>query len=1024
MTSDGATASRKARDALHRLSFVVVAAAATATLAGWMLLAFEPFADPVEVVGLPLLDGYAERNEQYAWYLFVATLLLGGLVFRRFAQVLDEAVAARVGAVATLTLASLPAWIRDPVALPQVSLAALLVYVAAAALARRRWLATRVNPIPLLGLAAVLFGFPYLIEFIAHDGKIAGRSAFGLAVAGWLVAKLPKIAGQPPGDWLWTGTAIFVVLSICVSGPTAMALAAVGAGCFGLGAAGGRPSARHAPLQDRNWLVCILLTAAPLYFLDTWWEPPPEGPAPSVLGGAGAMAIAIAALRPSLGGLRNSSVRRFRIPKAPASLIVVCLLATGIGRPWAEAGSGKPWLAIVAAGMLIAVATFEPIRTRHWRYAFLLATALLVAFLPGKPPRYALDPFHDGQILSAVWEFESGRQLYSEVFPLRGYGFFLTWLSRQVAPNTMWNYLFAFEAPRFLPLAGAALATFAWTRHLAWGLATALVVAVCLDMEPRSGIHLLLAAAAIVALRQRPLARCLWLSAIGSLTGFLGYDVMVPFTAGAAMAVTVAARRGRVHRSDWARAAAAGSAQALFVALAIAGSFSLVVALWQGLASVTAYWSLLIDYSRHYSAFYGMPIDWFERANREVLAGPLVVVAVWASGGVAVWKSMTAWRRRAWIFLLVQFVFIGHRALGRSDLPHLKALTYPSILLGSIALFEGLRRLRALGWRGVGTRRGVVAVLVAAWAVWATPHGEVTPSALLKSLREPGNGAGKNWPAPSTLFLGKVAEGQCLWDLTDGLVNFVNKRHNPTRHAITYCIGSPGEQRVAVAALEACPPPVIVWRHDSGSNEIPNSLFYYIIGQYVFAHYAPSDEGIFLEPAPANWQGRVDLPAPFKGELRLKRLPLRWGRDRVPRLGPRLKETISLEPHAITIDSVHGPTALESTSAAAWEVATPIASRRFNYLFLEVSCVSASGGAEPADARLLFAPAGRELEEESQLTFTAIPDGERRSYLIPIGCSPGWSWRPAVDRIRLLAPEDCAFVAPRIECWRVDDVRP
>ncbi|MAG92204.1 MAG: hypothetical protein CMJ48_00415 [Planctomycetaceae bacterium] len=88
--------------------------------------------------------------------------------------------------------------------------------------------------------------------------------------------------------------------------------------------------------------------------------------------------------------------------------------------------------------------------------------------------------FHDGQILSAVCEFETGKTLYTQVFPLRSFQFFISWLGRHLLPRTVEGYFLVGQLLAFLPLVGGSLLGFAWTRSLRWGLATALVLATVL----------------------------------------------------------------------------------------------------------------------------------------------------------------------------------------------------------------------------------------------------------------------------------------------------------------------------------------------------------------------------------------------------------------------------------------------------------------------------------------------------------------------------------------------------------------
>src|SRR5262249_12258788 len=159
------------------------------------------------------------------------------------------------------------------------------------------------------------------------------------------------------------------------------------------------------------------------------------------------------------------------------------------------------------------------------------------------------------------------------------------------------------------------------------------------------------------------------------------------------------------------------------------------------------------------------------------------------------------------------------------------------------------------------------------------PRGETNPHGLWRWIRDV-PGRVEPLPAPSAFVLERVGPHDYVWEMENGLMSYVHRRHNPTRHALAYAISSPGEQRVAVAALRACPPKLIGWQYISGTNRIPNPLRYDLISQHLYRHYRPliAEGAAFLEPAPPGWPGQVDLGPEFDGPLPLGRLALRWGK--------------------------------------------------------------------------------------------------------------------------------------------------
>src|SRR5262249_33742849 len=132
------------------------------------------------------------------------------------------------------------------------------------------------------------------------------------------------------------------------------------------------------------------------------------GPVRSILcvaGGAGGAGVLGLTFSPR----RQTSNRKL----APTSdwgrwfpcLAIVVLAVGGLNRPWFG-------VLITVAALLSAIGP----RRRRWcpPRALCLTGILLLAILPGGP-NTTIDAFHDGQILSGVWEFESGRPLFTEV---------------------------------------------------------------------------------------------------------------------------------------------------------------------------------------------------------------------------------------------------------------------------------------------------------------------------------------------------------------------------------------------------------------------------------------------------------------------------------------------------------------------------------------------------------------------------------------------------------------------------------
>jgi hypothetical protein len=273
-------------------------------------------------------------------------------------------------------------------------------------------------------------------------------------------------------------------------------------------------------------------------------------------------------------------------------------------------------------------------------------------------------------------------------------------------------------------------------------------------------------------------------------------------------------------------------------------------------------------------------------------------------------------------------------------------------------------------------------------------------------------------PPPGVLE--RVSEHDYLWEVENALLTYAAKRHNPTRHALAYCISSPAEQRVAVASMRQHPPKLISWQSVSGSNAIPNSLRFYVISQYIFQHYRPSSIPYYLEPASHDWKSELELPEAIQCQLPLNHLPLRWGRDRVEALNRRRMEERRIDSWTAV------ETAVESSaqSGSGWQASHLALPVEFNYLAMELQGGTARPGAPShCEAALAFAPAGRWYDSRDGATFRLICDDVKRLYIVPVGCSPGWSWRREIEHIKITVPDGYQLERPETTCWRIDETR-
>lgn len=988
-------------DLLFNALAVVFVAMCGAFLAALAIYCWAPLKDPLDVVGVPLLTGYSESREQWSWFAFsvltpVLVIALSSVVTKVSRDLLYL-----LGGVGLLIPLCLPAWSQCPQSLPAATLAGIAGFLAGATCGRKlKWSAAWANCVVVCGVAVWAAGFPELpMILVSHWIGFLIVAIGGLSFC-WLHKRLPTGWVGPHCRWPHLAAALVVVCGTAASSPKKLLLGLAGAAVFGLGMSA-RPAGRLlSAFAGCAWIASVAVLAGVLYSTPFWATAGTIAPMLAVAGGAAGAAVLTMVLPAQLAVRASAMVADSRLPVRLTWSAVTTMVLMGMF---------KPWLALVTVTAAIATWFGETRRRLNCPMFFAVSVVLLFLVLPSGV-QSGLDSFHDGHILSAVWEFESGKALYSEVFPLWSFNFFVTWLSSRIFGLSVSGYFFGTSVLCFLPVVGAYLLAFAWTRSLAWSFATALAVACCPELIGRFGVHLLFAAVAVGALRSASRINLIWFIAAGPPAALAGYDVFVSFVGAAVVAVLFGGPPGQGRRRG-VMPTLKNLGWAMVMALAMVIPFTVLVSLWQGPRAATAFWSLLLDNARHHSAFAGLPLPWSKEWLRPLMFSALAVVGLWGGVGTALWPRASGSRQRAWMFLLVQFTLMATRGLGRSDRPHLTALVYPSLVLASIALFECLRFLKRSGVRNLFTDPRAVAFSVAAAACWLTPHGGVT---LLHFLRYAGKVRSdvRHEPSADPIVLERVGKDEYLWEIENGLMSYANRRHNPTRQPLTYYICSPHEQRVTVAALRERPPKLIAWHYVSGSDKIPNPLRYYVISQYLYGHYRPAAAGRFLEPADPSWEGENDLPLGFLGKLPLGQLPVRWGQDRIPRLGARLLAQERLEVPA----SHH-------SRLASWQIEVGISPREFNYLELEFACTN---GSETTKGRsnvlLLLAPNGEIFEDQSEVSFNVIADGVVHRYLIPIGCSPGWSWRRTMDRMALVAPDDALISRPQVECWRIDDL--
>lgn len=989
-------------DDWYRAAVSVAAALAVGSVLATVALSVPILEDPIDVVGRPLIDGYSERSEQLAWLLFAFSSFVVPVVVMVAQRWLSVKTTRSIGLAAlalTLPVVSVGGdYLRtQPHLLLVLAVTATAMWIgrsrvpaeqspseSTAATVRERteaqlWVAGmllllgyRYFPLELPAILVVAAVILVLVVVVRRRDPDFGRSFVEIfrhprvsmfvrmvVIAGWVIL-------FPSQYYAW------LVL-------------AAGACLLGGLSAGFKDTA--ACLVQPATALSVLCVSLGVFWLN-WFHP-----ADITISSALLLMITSSAVAMTVSRCHNSVFEAVEMLSwnGASTFVTRSLLLISAGLSFWVLGW---WCGLLVSALLL---WFDRTMDRHpdgCRHIIVVACLLLAAFVPTIEPVDYVDRFHDGQILSAVWEVESGKTAYSDVFPLRSFQFYVCWLGQQVLPPTFEWYRAVQSLLTFVPVAAGALVGFVWTRSVWWALALAMVVATQ-DMFPRQGALWVLAALTMEILRNDRRS-VWWLLAIpGVLAGMYGFDGIGPLALAATGSVLLT-MRWKTFDQSFRRLLWARIKDLAIVLTAMPGVWTLLLVLVAGPRAGATFWTLFIDMSGHLNAFFGLPITLHQLLTHSSVVPLLVLLTIWNVAYVHSCACLSEARRRVWLFVSLFVIFSALRAVGRSDYLHFDCVVYPAVVLGVLLLFELTRMLRGLGFTHPALDANVVVAVCLAVAIWNVPHQPGTPASLYADLAA----------VPRTevvdletdpFVLETVSDSESFWPLEDGLATYTHRRRNPTRHAIAYAMSTPDEQRVAVHALENDPPALISWpevRLDMPNkplehviDEIAPPLRYYIMAPWIYAHYRPSKVAGYLERADTGRAMVPDSADTFRLPLDMGRLPYSWGMKRLNQLEPVEESDLPLAP---TDDSTG------SGGSSRWTAVVPPNGSRFNYLLLKLRATARPDNEFPWIPTTLQIDGTRELPERTQITFGVSTQGEYALYLIPIGCSPDWIW-PSPD---------------------------
>ncbi len=724
-----------------RLLFVLAVSLPFAALLTALLIRILPVQDPIDVVGVPLIQGYSEQREQLLYYLFFAALCLVAMIVGRFHLSIprigtDPAVWAAglllliaggtrgfyysllLFPTCLLVSFGLGSYLQDMHRPPTwrilASIAASLVFAFFSSTTLKVVVKTVFSPLLLAVLALIgvilWYGFRHRFAGFVNAVRFLGSKASTLS------DKYPLRAG-------------FLLLVACYIANPGLEWRIIPLSMFGmlLGACVSSDGRFLSPL--RTPYIVPIVALAWIYLL-TYRPMEPHQVTSFWLSGVMVTLLAWPALGKKILNVK-AGLAKYEGHWHEGRL---WLLALSV--PFAIVNF---WVGCTLSLVLAAVCVSQH-RPARFRVGLLFSLLLMVIFLPTQlDAPQEVDPLHDGQILSALQEWDRGRLLYAEVFPLRTYHFSLAVLGRGIFPPTLEGFYVTQRLVMGLHVGGSFLLALRMDPldPLGDGHCRALSSP---GREPRDDDRLgVCAKRCIYGLPLSPSKRCAAASsssgecsfAVVLLSAACGYDAFISTVAAFTLASYFRAQDGN-------RRLPQQIAVQILHALAVASLLCLIptacLMVWQGLPSATAYWKLLFDNLRHVNAFYGLPLSPSHGVLRRAILGA-GLLATWIAGSICFWRTMGGTKRQSAVFLSVFAFFIFQRVLGRSADSNFVCMSFLSINLFAIGAFEVVSHLRLRGIRNIGTDRTLIGLSATVLFLWMLPIDRLsTPWSLYQQI--------------------------------------------------------------------------------------------------------------------------------------------------------------------------------------------------------------------------------------------------------------------------------------------------
>lgn len=264
-----------------------------------------------------------------------------------------------------------------------------------------------------------------------------------------------------------------------------------------------------------------------------------------------------------------------------------------------------------------------------------------------------------------------------------------------------------------------------------------------------------------------------------------------------------------------------------------------------------------------------------------------------------------------------------------------------------------------------------------------------------------------------TEFLSNV---DSFWDFADhGALFFLSDHLSPTRFYTTHHVITGQDQREVIADLKRHQPSYILYRSHTFWDAIAGvdrNLRNFLVAEYLLREYKPAGQVAGFDLLERGSPQTFPVGTPFK--IDLGGVPFLWGRDRLATLDATSSTPVAQWNASLgnltdwhIINDIAAAEVRQSGLFFRTAGSDPhlqnldltIDPRSVTYLVLRLTVQE--NHEETLTGQIFWRSSTASFTEEQSVTFSLIPDGKERVYLIRLASIPGWMWSDTITGIRL-----------------------